>query len=43
MMLAQGVYRLPRRIHRRVGALLDRLEIWDTPVTHCSRSRPPRT
>ena len=26
-----------------VPALLDRLEIWDTPVTHRSRSRPPRT
>ena len=37
MMLTQGVYGLPRRIHRRVCALLDRLEIWDTPVTHRSR------
>ena len=32
MMLTQGVYGLPRRIHRRVCALLDRLEIWDTPA-----------
>src|SRR4029434_9139038 len=43
MMLTYGVSRLPRRVHRRVPALLDRLEIWDTPVTHRSRSRPPRT
>ena len=33
MTLAQGVSRLPRRVHRRAPALLDRLEIWDTPVT----------
>ena len=32
MILTQGVYGLPRRIHRRVCALLDRLEIWDTPA-----------
>jgi len=37
MMLTQGVLRLSRRVHRRVPALLDRLEIWDTPVTHGSR------
>ena len=43
MMLTCGVDGLPQRVHRRVPALLDRLEIWDTPVTHRSRSRPPRT
>jgi len=32
MILTQGVYGLPRRIHRRVCALLDRLEMWDTPA-----------
>ena len=44
MMLTQGVSRLPRRVHRRVPALLDRREICDTPITHrSSRSRPSRT
>jgi hypothetical protein len=40
MMLTQGV---SRRIRRQVCALLDRLEIWDTPVTYRSHSRTPRT
>ena len=34
MMLTQGVSRLPRRVHRRVPALLDRRETCDTPITH---------
>ena len=30
---------LPQRVHRSVSALLDKIEIWDTSVSHRSRSR----
>jgi hypothetical protein len=37
-MMLPGVFNdLPRRVHGRVPALLDRLEIWDAPVTLRSR------
>ena len=43
-MSSPGVFHgLARRVDRRVPAVLDTLEIWDTPVTHRPRSRPPRT